>query len=285
MVPGEAMFEHGRGLFVLLSISFLSTSARSAELTLVDGSAYAALEVLTFDTEEGVFLLEKKGTRIALPVNQVSTLDLRGQIGSLQLREGSVYRNLEIVQFDVPKNRLTVRRSDKVLNLPLSDVARVELDLSNEFSKAGPIEPATHAGTLMEATQDIESATPWQEEGLYSNLPEGFGEKSVGGNTPIGYTPRWKTDSPPSSTNETAAKQSEKPKHPASSRANRRATVEEPPRENRRQTRALERKAAHEGGDRRGSRENRRSGSQGLSGLDDGQEMNETDFGSPSGDN
>ncbi|MCA9444460.1 MAG: hypothetical protein KC964_26980 [Candidatus Omnitrophica bacterium] len=213
------MFEHRRGVGVLLLI-LLFIPIRSTEcavVSLLGGNVYSSLEIIQYDGAKGTVAIEKSGKRVDIQSSEIATVDLDQRLGILTLRGGDVYAGLEIVQFDFPKDRLTVRRGNKTLNLPLSDIASVEMvreTVPMEESQASSVNPKeAETSTAPPKVEGATASQPWEEQGLYSNLPNDFGKKKTTTASEAaksdGYTARWKTESGKS---EPSAKKSEDPK-------------------------------------------------------------------------
>ena len=264
------MFERTCRVTAALVALTLSLSLDATEVVLRDGSSYTGLEVVEYDGEREFFQIRKGERQILIRAADVSTIDLEGIPGWVTVREGDTYPNLEILQFDLPRNRLTLSKSGKVLNLPLRDIARVSFT-TDRVERTETKNHPTEAMTVSSATEEQETEDKWKEEGLYSNLPEDFGKDKfspAGDKTQeTGYTPRWKTDNGASS----KTKKKEVSREGKSSKT--KPTVKDrSSRENRRIERSQERRAKRSSRDTRGR--TRRS----LLREDNGTLTNETNF-------
>ncbi len=275
------MFEHMRGVFVTLfglSLFFLC-SPDAAVVTLRDGSTYSGLSVAEFDGGQRNFQIVRNGKQVSINASDVSTIEFQQNFGTVKLIEGSSYPNLEVLQFDVPQDRLTIKKGPKVLNLPLSDIAWVGIYTLG--SPGAPLidDPATdlnHDLTQPPQTGNSnESPEAWQEEGLYSNLPDGFGERKITTASDLGngadYTPRWTTETGAKAIEKKKADTPEKRQPRKALSTKRENTKERAPRERRSQARSAERRS---GGSSRDSGRGRRS----LFDSGVGNPSNETSF-------
>jgi hypothetical protein len=273
------MFERTRGLSVVLSVLSIFYSAEAAVVTLMDGSAYSGLEVLEFDSEKEAFQIARNGTQISIRASEVSTIDFQNRLGIVALREGSSYPNLEILQFDFPQDRLTVRKSKKVLNLPLSEISQVKIAPFESRDSTHRVEATIGAdGTSNPPTTEgaNEPADAWKEDGLYSNLPDDFGEKKLTGSgddmSGAGYTPRWTTESGTKAGEKKKVETPEKREPRKSLSSRKENSRERSTREKRRQARsASERRSS--GSSRESGRSRRSLFDSGVEGLE-----NETSF-------
>ncbi|MCC6733165.1 MAG: hypothetical protein IT394_08035, partial [Candidatus Omnitrophica bacterium] len=114
-------------LAMLFCLLILGASPVSADIiTLKSDETFTGLTVNLFDGGKDLFQVEKGGKVLEISAGEVAEIRFDSPRAIIKLPDGSVYNSAEVQQFDGKRDRFSVRRGLKVVDIRAAEVESID---------------------------------------------------------------------------------------------------------------------------------------------------------------
>lgn len=130
---------------------FVSLSASADIITLKNGDSFKDLSVSSFDGQRDQFQVENAGTTVNIRAGEVDEIRFDSKRVTIILRDDSTYSSVEVQDFTGDRDRFSVRRGGRVVDIRAAEVKWIDFRANSEDEIGAVVERVTEGAVVLPA--------------------------------------------------------------------------------------------------------------------------------------